>query len=230
MLGWERIGFSRLLDKWWGANTAIAPHEVVERPPYLLCREAGAVSFRSWIKESRENSKLKVSLTPITARPLIQHPIRTVIHLLLALCYLLCPSIALSSSHTRSRKPWRRQLPLLKDPAATEPPLPQQAQTIESISGHTYIRKRISLTFFVKKLILWSERLCQRFLSDATYFVYRAVTFFNEINLHPHSSYYLRNTVKLIRRSSSIIDEYIYPISPRDVKQKAPPHGQCVDN
>jgi hypothetical protein len=33
-------------------------------------------------------------------------------------------------------------------------------QTIESISGHTYIRKRISLTFFVKKLILWSEGLC----------------------------------------------------------------------
>jgi hypothetical protein len=32
--------------------------------------------------------------------------------------------------------------------------LPQQAQTIESVSGHTYIRKRISLTFFVKKLIL----------------------------------------------------------------------------
>jgi len=36
--------------------------------------------------------------------------------------------------------------------------LPQQAQTIESISGHTYIRKRISLTSFVKKLILWYER------------------------------------------------------------------------
>jgi hypothetical protein len=32
--------------------------------------------------------------------------------------------------------------------------LPQQAQTVESISGLTYIRKRISLTFFVKKLIL----------------------------------------------------------------------------
>jgi len=32
--------------------------------------------------------------------------------------------------------------------------LPQQAQTQELISGHTYIRKRISLTFFVKKLIL----------------------------------------------------------------------------
>ena len=31
--------------------------------------------------------------------------------------------------------------------------LPQQAQTIESISGHTYIRKRISLTFLVKKLL-----------------------------------------------------------------------------
>jgi len=103
--------------------------------------------------------------------------------------------------------------------------LPQQAQTIESVSGHTYIRKRISLTFFVKKLILWSERLFQTLLSDATYFVYRAVTFFNEIDLHPYSSYYLKNTVKLIRRSSSIINKYLYPISPRDVKQKAPPNG-----
>ena len=36
--------------------------------------------------------------------------------------------------------------------------LPQQAQTIESISGHTYIRKRISLTLFVKRLILWYAR------------------------------------------------------------------------
>src|ERR1700733_3467968 len=100
--------------------------------------------------------------------------------------------------------------------------LPQQAQTIESISGHTYIRKRISLTFFVKKLILWSEGLLQCFLSDPTLFICRAVTFLNEINLPPHNSYYLRNTVKLIRRSSSIINKYIYPISPRDVKQKAP--------
>jgi hypothetical protein len=32
--------------------------------------------------------------------------------------------------------------------------LSQQAQTIESISGHTYIRKRVSLNFFVEKLIL----------------------------------------------------------------------------
>lgn len=32
--------------------------------------------------------------------------------------------------------------------------LPQQAQTIESINRHTYIRKRILLTFFIKKLIL----------------------------------------------------------------------------
>ena len=85
-------------------------------------------------------------------------------------------------------------------------PLPQQAQTIESISGHTYIRKRISLTFFVKKLILWSKGLFQPFLSDATLFIYRAVTFFNEINLHPYNSYYLRNTIKLIYRSSSIIN------------------------
>ena len=44
------------------------------------------------------------------------------------------------------------------------------------------------------------------------------VPFFNEINLHPYSSYYLRNTVKLIRRSSSIIDKYIYPISPCNIK------------
>ena len=102
--------------------------------------------------------------------------------------------------------------------------LPQQAQTIESISGHTYICKRISLTFFVKKLILWSKGLSQRFLSDATYFICRAVTFLNEIDLPPHNSYYLRNTIKLIRRSSSIINEFIYPISPCNVKQKAPPN------
>ena len=90
--------------------------------------------------------------------------------------------------------------------------LPQQAQTIESISGHTYIRKRISLTFFVKKLILWSEGVLQDPLSGPTYFVYRAVNFFNEINLYPHNSYYLRNAVKLIRRSGSIIYEYIYSV------------------
>jgi len=95
--------------------------------------------------------------------------------------------------------------------------LPQQAQTIESISGHTYIRKRISLTFFVKKLILWSERLSQGFLGDPTCFVCRAVTFFNEINLPPHNSYHLRNTVKLIRRSSSIIDKYIYSVRLYDI-------------
>jgi hypothetical protein len=87
--------------------------------------------------------------------------------------------------------------------------LPQQAQTVESISGHTYIRKRISLTFFVKKLILWSEGLFQTLLSDATYFVYRAVTFFNEINLHPYSSYFLRSIIKLICRTSSIIDQLL---------------------
>ena len=37
--------------------------------------------------------------------------------------------------------------------------LPQQAQTIESISGYTYIRKQISLTLLVKRLILWFEGL-----------------------------------------------------------------------
>jgi hypothetical protein len=95
---------------------------------------------------------------------------------------------------------------VLEKSAEAERGLPQQAQTIESISGHTYIRKRISLTFFVKKLILWSEGLFQRFLSDATLFVCRAVTFFNKINLHPYNSYYLRNTVKLICRISSIFN------------------------
>jgi hypothetical protein len=90
------------------------------------------------------------------------------------------------------------------------------AQTIESISGHTYIRKRISLIFFVKKLILWSEGLFQRLLSDATCFVCRAVTFVNKINLYFHNNY-LRNAVKLIRGSSSIIDEYIYSVRLHDI-------------
>ena len=45
-----------------------------------------------------------------------------------------------------------------------------------------------------------------------------AVTFFNKIDLHPYNSYYLKNTIKLIRKSSSIINKYIYPISPRDIK------------
>jgi len=103
--------------------------------------------------------------------------------------------------------------------------LPQQTQTVESISGHTYIRKRISLTFFVKKLILWSEGLSQGLLGGLTCFICRAVTFFNKINLHPHNSYYLRNTIKLIRRTGSIINKYLYLISPRDIKQKAPPNG-----
>ena len=48
-------------------------------------------------------------------------------------------------------------------------------------------------------------------------FVCRAVTFFNEIDLHPHNSYHLRNTIKLIRRSSSIIDEYIYSVRLHDI-------------
>ena len=52
---------------------------------------------------------------------------------------------------------------------------------IEYVSGHTYIRKRISLTFFVKKLILWSKGLSRGLLGDATYFIYRAVTFFPQI-------------------------------------------------
>ena len=88
-------------------------------------------------------------------------------------------------------------------------PLPQQGQTVESISGRTYIRKRISLTFFVKKLILWSEGLSRDLLSDPTYFIYRAVTFFNGIDLHPHNSYYFGNIIKLIRRSGFIIDKLL---------------------
>ena len=87
--------------------------------------------------------------------------------------------------------------------------LPQQAQTIESISGLTYIRKRISLTFFVKKLILWSERLFQTLLSDATCFVCRAVTFFNKIV----KAIYIRSRavyrLKIIARTSSIIDQLL---------------------
>ena len=43
--------------------------------------------------------------------------------------------------------------------------LPQQAQTIESISGHTYIRKRISLTFFVKKLFLYPDESTEDFIA-----------------------------------------------------------------
>ena len=57
----------------------------------------------------------------------------------------------------------------------------------------------------------------QCFLSDPTWFVCKAVTFFNEIDLHPHNSYYLRNTIKLIRRSSSVIDEYIYSVRLHDI-------------
>src|SRR6266436_8417612 len=87
--------------------------------------------------------------------------------------------------------------------------LPQQAQTVESISGLTYIRKRISLTFFVKKLILWSKRLSQHLLSDATYFIYRVVTFFNEIV----KAIYIRSRaiyrLKIIARTSSIIDRLL---------------------
>src|ERR1700722_14167861 len=87
--------------------------------------------------------------------------------------------------------------------------LPQKAQTIESISGHTYIRKRISLTFFVKKLILWAERLSQTLLSDATCFICRAVTFFNEIikTIHVRSRAVYR--LKIIARTSSIIDRLL---------------------
>ena len=96
--------------------------------------------------------------------------------------------------------------------------LPQQTQTIESISGHTYIRKRISLTLFVKRLILQSKGLLKGLLGNLTYFIYRAVTFLNKIKLHPYNSYYLRNTIKLIRGNSSIINKYIYPISPSNIK------------
>ena len=41
----------------------------------------------------------------------------------------------------------------------------------------------------------------------------RTVAFFNEVGLHPHNSYYFRNTIKSIRRASSVIDQllpYIY--------------------
>ena len=55
-------------------------------------------------------------------------------------------------------------------------------------------------------------------LSGETYFVYREVTLFNEVNIHLHNRYYLESTVILIRRTSSIIDEYIYSVRLHDVK------------
>ena len=79
--------------------------------------------------------------------------------------------------------------------------LPQKAQTIESISGHTYIRKRVSLTFFIKKLILWSEGLFQTLLSDATYFVYRAV---NIIHKQPGTTSILAPHQDATRSSTTI--------------------------
>ena len=51
-----------------------------------------------------------------------------------------------------------------------------------------------------------SEGLSQGFLGGPTCFIYRAVTFFNKINLYLHNSYRLRNTIKLICRSGSIIN------------------------
>ena len=87
--------------------------------------------------------------------------------------------------------------------------LPQQAQTIESISGHTYIRKRISLTFFVKKLILWSEGLSQGFLGNLTCFICRAVTFFNGIVKATHVRSRAAYRLKIIARTSSIIDQLL---------------------
>ena len=109
----------------------------------------------------------------------------------------------------RMVRKWSAATHRTDDAKSAFPRLPQQAQTIELISGLTYIRKRISLTFFVKKLILWSEGLSRGLLSDTTYFVYRAVTFFNEIDLHPHNSSYIKNIVKIIRRTSSIIDQLL---------------------
>ena len=55
-----------------------------------------------------------------------------------------------------------------------------------------------------KHRAVWSEELSRGLLGDATYFVCGAVAFLNEIDPPPHNSYHLRNTVKLIRRSSSI--------------------------
>jgi len=95
------------------------------------------------------------------------------------------------------------------EPLCLDPDLPQQAQTVESISGHTYIRKRISLTFFVKKLILWSEGLSHDLLSDATYFVCKAVTFFNKIVKATHVGSRATYRLKIIARTSSIIDELL---------------------
>ena len=56
---------------------------------------------------------------------------------------------------------------------------------------------------------VWSKRLCQHFLSDAAYFICRVVTFFNEII----KAAYLRSKaaykLKIIARTSSIINHLL---------------------
>src|SRR5258708_34706497 len=75
--------------------------------------------------------------------------------------------------------------------------------------GRTCVRKRISLTFLAKKLILWYEGLSQTLLSDATYFVYRAVTFFNEIIKATRVRSRPVYRLKIIARARSINDGFL---------------------
>ena len=58
-------------------------------------------------------------------------------------------------------------------------------------------------------MILWSEGLSQGFLGDPTCFVCRVVTFFNESDLYPHNSFYIKNIIKLIYRTSFIINRFL---------------------
>jgi len=75
--------------------------------------------------------------------------------------------------------------------------------------GATLIRDRRRLDGSYVDEPSQSEGLSRDLLSDPTYFICRAVAFFNGINLHPHNSYYFGNIIKIIRRSSFIIDELL---------------------
>jgi len=64
---------------------------------------------------------------------------------------------------------------------------------------------------FDKKLILqvWSEGLFQTLLSDATYFICRAVTFFNEIVKATHVRPRAACKLKIIARARSTNDGFL---------------------
>ena len=87
--------------------------------------------------------------------------------------------------------------------------LPQQSQTVESISGHPYIRTRISLTFFVKKLILWSEGLSLILLSASSKVVWELYIIFNEIVKATHVRSRAAYRLKIITGARSINDQFL---------------------